>query len=330
MLLKSIGIFVPPKKGRRPPPGDRPIVKATQHLLTEQIQCIFGHSFRRTEKGLAMDGLSTNGQQWTEHLNQSICAVYDRFPSQLRSQTFQPMMKVILPSPMGNPYGFTLLCRDKIKTQRWLEENGIQMPELVTDHHRFKAKLSDWGAGFIKPQFGALGTNIQKVTAQSSLPTELPGLMPDEPEPAILQQAIDPPKGYAGMSVRCLIQRKDNARWIVRSPVLRFSTQDPVVNVSRGAKACAAVDMLPEACIQEMKQQAIHIGTLISALDWGRFALECGIDFVIDAEYRPWIVELNSRPRGRLEHLAHTEPDRFGEEHIDALAQPIRCLVNLL
>ena len=73
----------------------------------------------------------------------------------------------------------------------------------------------------------------------------------------------------------------------------------------------------------------MHIGELINTLECGRYALECGIDFVIDNEYRPWIVELNSRPRGRLEYLAQAKPDQYGEEHIEALAQPIRCLATL-
>ena len=329
MLLTNIAIFVPPKNGPLPPPGDRPIVRATKRLLNEQIQCIFGHEFRRTDTSLLMDGLCAYGQQWIKHSDVEIHAVYDRFPSQLRRQSFQPMLKAILPSPMGNPYPYTLLCRDKIKTQHWLESNGIRMPELVTQYDQFEAKLAQWGTGFIKPQFGALGTSVEKVYAGGPLPRHLPGLVPNEPEPTILQRAIHPPKGHAGMSVRCLIQRQTDTQWICRTPVLRHSTKDPVVNVARGASACTAEELLPEKCMLEIKHTAMHIGELINTLECGRYALECGIDYVIDSEYRPWIVELNSRPRGRLEYLAQAKPDQYGEEHIEALAQPIRCLATL-
>ena len=46
----------------------------------------FGHQSSRTEPKLLMDGLSASGQQWIEHSDVEIHAVYDRFPSQLRRQ----------------------------------------------------------------------------------------------------------------------------------------------------------------------------------------------------------------------------------------------------
>lgn len=329
MLLKNIAIFVPPQKGTLPPPNDRPITRAVDRLLKEDIQCIFGFSFERIDESLFVTGLCCSGATWTQQTNILTAAVYDRFPSQLRNQDFQQMLEHIAPSPMGNPYSFTMLCRDKIKTQVWLEQNGIKMPVLETDPARFQARLKEWKMGFIKPQFGALGTSVHKVDIHSPLPAQLPSLDPSILEPAILQRAITAPKGFAGMSVRCLIQRQDLQNWIVRTPVLRHSTEDPVVNVARGAQACAAQAILPSSSIDSIYHQAKQIGLLINDLAEGHLALECGIDFVIDSDFSPWIVELNSRPRGRLEYLAATAPTLFYEEHIEALAQPIRYLAQL-
>lgn len=329
MLLDNIGVFVPAKIGQRPPPSDRPITRAVSRLLSENIRCIFGFSFERQDNLLLMEGLFCDNNNWIACKDMAISAVHDRFPSQLRSQQFNSMTNVISPTAMGNPLSFTLLCRDKVKTQLWLEKEGLRLPELETNVDCFKARMSEWGDGIIKPRFGALGTNVQKVNSASNIPHKLAGVDPKSLEPSILQRAIPPPKGFAGMSVRCLIQRQSRTEWTIRPAVLRLSKTDPIVNVARGAEAYAADDLLPKHCMNAINEQAERVGEIINRVDKGYLSVECGIDFVIDQNHAPWIVELNSRPRGRLEYLAVKQPERFYDVHVEALAQPIRYLAGL-
>ena len=47
---------------------------------------------------------------------------------------------------------------------------------------------------------------------------------------------------------------------------------------------------------------------------------------VIDADGRPWLLELNSRPLGRLGALAAIDPERFATAHREACMRPLRFL----
>ena len=59
----------------------------------------------------------------------------------------------------------------------------------------------------------------------------------------------------------------------------------------------------------------------------GVYNVEFGLD-VVDPDINRGLLN-QSRPRGRLEHLAQTHPDRFLSEHTDACIQPIRYLASL-
>lgn len=329
MLLKNIGVFVPPSKSvKRPPPSQRPLSKAVHGLKKEGVHCVFGHHFEKSGDGLLMSGVILEHGQWIQVEQTPILCIHDRFPSQIRREHFQDAMTVVdvTTTPVGNPIEFTLLCRDKIKCQRWLESAGHSLPPIEVLPQNFDLRLQEWGAGFIKPQFGALGMGVSLVHPGTEIPVYLQGLVPNIREATLLQRAIHPPDNYSGMSVRCLIQHQNGGGWIVRTPVLRSSLEDPVVNVSRGAVAQAAEDILPQHSVLSIKEKSREIGAIIERLPQARNIVECGIDFVIDPNFTPWTIELNSRPRGRLEVLAKKDPERFMTEHLDALAQPIRYL----
>ena len=101
-----------------------------------------------------------------------------------------------------------MLCRDKLKTQQLLEIHKIPMPPVTGDPTAFKGCLKSWKIAFLKPQFGALGQSVTQVSSASKLVTSLPSVVPGKMDPAILQKGIEPPNGWAGLSVRILVQRK--------------------------------------------------------------------------------------------------------------------------
>ena len=75
-----------------------------------------------------------------------------------------------------------------------------------------------------------------------------------------------------------------------------------MVNVSRGAEAVPAVDFLPSETIQEIERQSFVVCSILDKEPKGQYNVEFGLDFVIDPEFKPWLIE--PRPRGRLENLA--------------------------
>jgi predicted ATP-grasp superfamily ATP-dependent carboligase len=56
--------------------------------------------------------------------------------------------------------------------------------------------------------------------------------------------------------------------------------------------------------------------------------VEAGVDLVIDEHEEVWLIEINSRPRGRLEVLASHDPSAYLDDHINACARPIRVIAQ--
>lgn len=323
-----VAVLVPPILQKRSSPSHFPIAKAINSLAEENIITVFGFQLESKNNTVWIKGSSVKESMFTD-VYLPVHIIHDRFPSQIRSDHYLKIKDASGTVPFGNPHSLTLLCRDKLKCQHLLEEQGINMPDVVDQFDSFADTLKNWGNGFLKPRFGALGINVQAVTTTDALPRTVQGVVPGQQEPTILQRAISPPSGWAGLSVRQLVQRTGKDSWVLRTAVLRRSKDDAVVNVAKGAEAVPAVDFLPAHTIEDIQRQSDRVCKILSHQADGLYAVEFGLDFVIDSAYQPWLIEVNSRPRGRLEALAVYDPDRFALEHQAACVQPIRYLASL-
>jgi glutathione synthase/RimK-type ligase-like ATP-grasp enzyme len=211
------------------------------------------------------------------------------------------------------------LCRDKVACQRALEAAGLALPPVEDDPERFEGKLGEWGAGFLKPRFGGLGAGVRRVAPGDALPRELPGAT-GVLEPSILQRAV-PPWSGAACALRMLVQRSEQG-WHVAPIVARISDSDPVANVERGAHAVPAIDHLPADSVRVAR--ALAVATAAALAD--PWTVELGVDAVVDRAGQVWLIEVNGRPKGRLEVLAHTHPERFAQAHLDACLRPLLWL----
>jgi glutathione synthase/RimK-type ligase-like ATP-grasp enzyme len=288
---------------------------------------VFGNILEKQGERIILSGLSIKDDNWIPK-KIPVDALHDRFPSQIRSEKFQSILPYTKELFFGNPFAITMLCRDKIATQRYLEKHGIQMPEIIIEHQAFSDQLAKWNSGFIKPQFGALGKNVQTVTADSLLPEFLEGVVPKREERTFIQRAITPPRGWKGLSLRQLVQRSPDGSWQVLPAVLRRSREDVVVNIARGAEAVLAEDHLPASTMEHIYKQSIKISQTLQKFPNGEYSVEFGLDFVIDQNYHAWLIEVNSRPRGRLEVLAKRMPERFESIHQRACLAPILYLAK--
>tara|TARA_B110000037_G_scaffold79177_1_gene94388 strand:- start:54 stop:1079 length:1026 start_codon:yes stop_codon:yes gene_type:complete len=323
----TVGILVPSYPPPLLNPSAKPIGRAVSKLNKNKIQIVFGSLLKKQKSRVLMSGFSIKDNKWTP-IKTTIDALHDRFPSQIRSKQFQSILPHTKELFFGNPFAITMLCRDKIATQLYLEKHGIQMPEIIIEHKAFSDQLAKWNTGFIKPQFGALGKNVQTVTANSLLPEFLEGVVPERKERSFIQRAITPPKGWKGLSLRQLVQRSPDGSWLVLPAVLRRSREDMVVNIARGAEAVLAEDHLPASTMENIYKQSIKISQTLQNFPNGEYSVEFGLDFVIDQNFHAWLIEVNSRPRGRLEVLAKKMPERFESIHQRACLAPILYLAK--
>lgn len=323
----TIGVLVP-SDGHQPtaPPETRPIGRAALMLAADGIDVIFGD----TVMDGRMTGFRATASGWEPVADLKIDGAHDRFPSQLRANRYQEIQAGLGSVPMANPLAFTMLCRDKLKSQLTLAALGVPMPEVVSDPSEFTDALTAWGAGFLKPRFGALGIGVQRVLPGDALPSELTGVVPDRPDPSLLQRAIIAPDGWASRTVRVLLQRTPNGGWASGTPVVRSSRTDPVANAARGAEVAAGPAVLPTAVLKRIADATHPIIKAFEQLEDSDWVLEAGVDLVLDEDHQPWLVEINSRPRGRMEVLAATDPDRYRQAHIAAAARPIARIAALI
>lgn len=325
----TIGVLVPAAPGRPPPPDTRPVGRAALMLYKRGITVIFGDSVARTGGAVVMDGLIATPGAWRTH-RAPIMALHDRFPSQRRATAYAAARAVLRTLPMGNPPAITLLCRDKIACQEALEGSGALMPPVVSDPAAFEATLRMWGAGFLKPRFGALGIGVRRVCPGDPLPDALPGAVPGRLDPAILQRAVAPPIGWAGQSVRALVQRLPGGGWYHCPPVTRHSRTDFVVNAARGASVAPAQDVLSAQTMQHITASCQAVCQQVASLPGGDRVVELGLDLMIDDDGQAWLIEVNSRPRGRLEALAALDAPRFFAAHVEACARPLAYMASLV
>ena len=320
----TVGVLmcVDPSRPMRPP-SSQPIGRAARQLAVEGIDVLIGDQ----AQGGRMSGHQLDAHDaWCPAHDVAVVGVYDRYPSHKRPAQHAALLAALEGIPIGNPVGATLLCRDKLASQRVLE-TVVCMPELHADHHTFAAALQDWGHGFLKPRYGAYGRGVTHVGVGDALPKEGPSTLPGVVEPLLLQRAVPAPQGWAGVSVRQLAQRTLDG-WVLPPAVARRSPADPVVNVHRGAEAAPAEDVLQASTLNALRDQVLA-GCARLSRQAGDTLLELGWDAVVDPHGRPWIIEVNSRPRGRLECLAERDAARYGSAHVAACARPLRYLAHL-
>ena len=161
-----------------------------------------------------------------------------------------------------------------------------------------------------------------------TLPAHTVGVVENRPDPTILQAAIEPPHGWASQTVRVLIQRTPKKDWFIGTPVVRRSTSDPVANASRGAEVAAGPDVLTPTILHRIDEEVHSICEALDTTEEANHMVEAGIDLVLDKEFEPWLIEINSRPRGRMEILAVSNPGDYRAAHIEACARPLEVVAQ--
>lgn len=318
--MTSVVVLVRERPDHQPrAPRATQLGRAAIDLAREGIDVVLAE---RVVEGRAY-GFAVRGESWVEIEGVDVAAAHDRYPSQTWPAPYAAAVEGLRGRPIGNPPRLTLLCRDKLRCQRFLEARGVGMPELVTASAF--AALEDWGMAFLKPRHGGLGRGVRRVVPGDELPARGPGAVEGEDDELLLQRGVRPPEGTAGVVVRWLWQRESGG-WVPGVPVARISHDDPVVNVSRGAEAALATAVLDPLTLEDAARTARRACDALASL--GPSVLELGLDFAIDPDGAPHLIEVNSRPGGRMRAVAERDP-MAAAAHLEAVRRPIRYLARL-
>ncbi|MCP4867886.1 MAG: hypothetical protein GY898_04135 [Proteobacteria bacterium] len=295
-------LLMRPYEGAPRAPGSYPFGRAMQALADEGLRVVVGHE---VQDGRAT-GWALQKDAWVRVEGVPIAAVHDRLAGEpwaaLRTRLLAEIPAGV---PVANPEAVRAICRDKLATHRFLEAAGVPLPAITTD----PAVHADWGAGYLKRRLGSKGEGVWRVGPGDDLGAG-----------DFVQKAIDPEPGEARVALRLLAQRLPDRTWRLNPAVARIAAAGAdVVNVHSGARAARAA-----AVCDVGELNALAARTTAAFTD--PHAVELGLDFVLDAERRPWLIEVNSVPRGRLGALAKLDPDAFDQAHVDACARPLRTL----
>jgi glutathione synthase/RimK-type ligase-like ATP-grasp enzyme len=311
-LRPHVAVLVPQLGASPAPPEDLPLGRAALLAAARGIPTLFA---THTERGRAHGVIARPGR-WEPVQDVPVLVVYDRFPCQSQPARHQALLDELPGIPVANPPSLVRLCRDKLETQRVLERSAVRMPEVEGDPSHFPQRLREWGTAFLKPRFGSFGQGVHRLSAGQHLP--------EIGEELILQRAIAPPAGLAGLCCRVLVQREGGS-FCAPEPVVRQSPTDPVVNAARGAEVLRLWEALPELAPQVVAL-GVQAAEALAQEPGGEWLVEVGVDVVLSPEGQPWVIEVNGRPRGRLEVLAARDPTRWLTLHTETCLRPLQWL----
>lgn len=320
-MTRALLVWVRDRPGTPLPAAERAVGRAGMALSTGDVPVVFGQRIaagRATGLRVGTDG------SWEPVDDMAIGAVAMRFPRRSYPDLYREGLAGIRAAdwtiPIVNTPMFSDLTADKLATQHALMP-VVDMPAMEIDAAAFSARLMEWGTAFLKPRFGSKGEGVVRLTAGDAIPQATAGEV-------LLQRAVEPPSGWAGISLRVLVQREGDG-WTVPTIVARTSRDDPTVAVARGAEVVAARTVVGAKTLDVVYQRTETIARRLG--DQGPWdpedVVEMGVDFALDVDGKPWCLEVNSIPRGRLRALAVREPS-LQAEHEAAVRRPLERILR--
>jgi glutathione synthase/RimK-type ligase-like ATP-grasp enzyme len=317
--MRYVGVLVPDSpEAPRTSPRAWPMGRGALQALERGVGAVFGE---RVDDQGRLDGLLATHAGW-EPACVEVGAVFDRFRDQLYPARYARVRRHLRAPTWANAPSVIALCRDKVASQRALEEGGVSMPRLVeTD---LEQHLSTFGTGFLKPRYGSFGRGVRRVVPGDVLPRHGEAMRSGDLQPMVLQEAVPPPSPYAGVCVRALVQWVEGG-WQCRTPVARADMRSPVVNVARGAKVAPALQVFGAQVDDALRAAAVQVAEVVAT--WGT-TVEVGVDLVVGPDRRVVVIEVNGRPRGRLAALAE-QGETWMAEHVASCAAPMIAVAQL-
>lgn len=194
-----------------------------------------------------------------------------------------------------------------------------ELPDLLTKHHSFifKPRLGHGGAGVIKVI--VLSPNLIIFLSQWGVPIPLLGqcvflpllLVTAPPSLFIAQEFIESLQSHdRKFDVRIVMQKNKVGQWEVGGELSRVTVASNLLTNHYEA-VVSPTELVSSSLLQTMQSLSLVVAQTLD----GEFASlgELGVDFLIDEEGKPWILEINGKPDKSL----------FWQIHDDKMLQQI-------
>lgn len=200
----------------------------------------------------------------------------------------QSVLQVLGIPVTGSGVLASALAMDKLRTKQIWESAGIPTPayRLLADDSDFNEVVEALGLPiFVKPATEGSSIGMSRVDRADELPVAYAHAA--EYNPLVLAEAF-----IDGGEYTCAVLEGPNG--LKALPMIRVETPNEFYDYQAKYQSDATTYHCPCGLSEDVEAQfaalAVHAFRLLGAQGWGR------ADFLIDAEGRPWFLELNTVP----------------------------------
>lgn len=247
---------------------------------------IFLANYKWYKNGALEKAFYWSGEKWEKVENIKLEGVYDKFKFDEETRE----LKKIIAEEVGilNETELEELCKDKLDTYKTFPEH---VPETrKATQKNFDYMLEEYGKVVYKPRYGFAGEGVQILDSKEQFQE------PENPGNYILQAFIEtngmPELGVEGPhDLRTIVIGGE----IQNGNYVRVPDEGLISNISRGGdQVYVDRDELPEKVVEIIEDMKSKFDRFQPAI--------FSVDFMLDKEGRPWIVELNSKPGTYYHH----------------------------
>lgn len=252
---------------------------------------IFIANYQWYSEGSLEKAFYWSGEDWNKVENVKLDGVYDKF--KYDPETKKLKQKISEEVGILNDTELEEICKDKLKTYQLFPDYVPETRQASLEN--IEEMLEKYDKVVFKPRYGFAGEGVEIIESANEFE------QPDNPEHFILQAFIET-EGIPELDV----EGPHDLRTIVidgeiqNGNYVRVPDEGLISNISRGGdQVYVDRDELPGEIVEIIEDMKSEFERFQPAI--------FSVDFMLDKDGKPWIVELNSKPGTYYHHEVKEE-----------------------